>query len=338
MVKQNAKFILTYFLVLSMASVFLAGCGLSGAPQEVWGRAEAKEVDINSKIPGRVVELLVKEGDRVEKGQLLARIDKRDIVAQSDQAQANIKALEAQTIQASSVTELQDQTTRAALNTAKAQLEKTKSDLNLAESDYNRFKELVETGAISKQVFDTYRTKYQVAQAAYAQAQAGVVAAEAGLLQTQVNLANEAAMRSKVAQASAMLQQVAVSLDETEIRAPFGGIITTKYVDAGAMVSTGMPIVAIQDPLDNWLNFKLPETTISSFQLGDNVLIMGRDNKLKLEGRVVDISKKPEFATYRATNERGENDIITFNVKVQVNSDSVRPGMRFRLVEWTRAQ
>lgn len=323
-----------YCLLVIMLTALLAGCGGNkAAAPDLWGSAEAKEVDINSKIPGRVISLLVKEGDSVEKGQLLARIDNRDIIAQANQARANIKAIEAQTVQASTVTTLQDQTTQAALHTAKAQLEKAHSDLVLAESDYQRFSELVATKAISPQQFDTYRAKYQVAQAAYAQAQANVTAAEAGLLQTDVNTANEEALRNKTAQAQAALQQVEVSLDETEIRAPFAGIITAKYVEEGAMVSQGMPLVAIQDPADNWVNLKIKETELSHYFIQQVVQLQGRDGVLKLPGTIVDISKKPEFATYRATSERGDNDIITFNVKIQVNSEKVRPGMRFKLID-----
>lgn len=324
---------LNYVLLLFISAALLTGCGSSAVAPEVWGRVEAKEVDINSKIPGRVVSLLVKEGDRVTKGQILAHIDNRDIVAQVNQSKANIKALDAQTAQATTVTALQDQTAKASLNTAQAQLEKAQSDLALAENDYNRFRELVASGAISKQLFDTYRTKYQVAQAAYSQAQAGLASAQAGLLQTNVNIANEDAMRSKVAQAQATLQQVEVSLDETEIRSPFDGIITAKYVEEGAMVSQGMPLVAIQDPLDNWVNLKVKETELSRYFVQQQVKMQGRDSKLVLDGTIVDISKKAEFATYRATNERGDNDIITFNVKIQVNSDKIRPGMRFKLMD-----
>jgi HlyD family secretion protein len=264
---------------------------------------------------------------------VLAHIDNRDIVAQVNQARANIKALDAQTAQAATVTVLQDQTAKAAVHTAQAQVAKAESDLTLAESDYNRFNELVASGAISKQLFDTYLTKYQVAQAAYTQAQAGVAAAQAGLLQTNVNTANEEAMHSKVTQAQATLQQVEVSLDETEIRAPFDGIITAKYVEEGSMVSQGMPLVAIQDPLDNWVNLKVKETDLSRYFIQQSVKLQGRDSNLILPGTITDISKKAEFATYRATSERGDNDIITFNVKIQVNSDRIRPGMRFKLID-----
>lgn len=327
---------IVYCLLLVLSVTLTAGCGARAAAPEMWGRAEAKEVDLNSRIPGRVVSLLVKEGDRVTQGQVLAHIDNRDIVAQVNQAKANINAINAQAAQAATVTALQDQTAKAALRTAQAQLEKAQSDLALAESDYHRYSELLESGAISRQLFDTYRTKYQVAQAAYSQAQAGIATAQAGLLQTHVNTANEEAMRGKLAQAQAVLQQVEVSLDETEIRAPFDGIITAKYVEEGAMVSQGMPLFAIQDPLDNWINLKVKETELTRYALQQPVKVQGRDGNLVLAGTIVDISKKAEFATYRATNERGDNDIITFNVKIQVNSDKVRPGMRFKLMDGVR--
>lgn len=328
-----------YIILLVVSAASLTGCGknASVSASEIWGRAEAKEVDINSKIPGRVVNLLVKEGDQVKKGQVIAHIDNRDIIAQANQARANINALDAQAAQAATVTTLQDQTAKAALHTSRAQLEKAQSDLDLAENDYKRFSKLLASGSISRQLFDTYRTKYEVAQAAYSQAEAGVAAAQAGLLQNNVNAANEESVRSKAAQAQAALQQVDVALDETEIRAPFDGIITAKYVEEGAMVSQGMPLVAIQDPLDNWVNIKVKETELSNYFIQQQVKLQGRNSQLIVDGTVVDISKKAEFATYRATNERGDDgDIITFNVKIQVNSDKIRPGMRFKLMDGAR--
>lgn len=323
---------LTFPLLLILSTTTLTGCSTTSNAPEIWGRAEAKEVDVNSKIPGRVVTLLVKEGDQVTKGQILARIDNRDIMAQTNQARANIKAIDAQTTQAATVTALQDQTTKSNLRSAEAQLEKAQSDLALAENDYKRFRELLQSGATSRQLFDTYQAKYQVAQAAYSQSEANMASAQAGLLQTTANMANEQSMQSKVVQAQAALEQVEVSLDETEIRAPFDGIITSKYIEEGAMVSQGTPLVAIQDPYDNWVNFKIKETDLSHYAIHQSLNLQGRDSNLNLSGKIIDISKKAEFATYRATSERGDNDIITFNVKVQVNSDKIRPGMRFKLL------
>lgn len=319
-------------LCIMLLSIVLNGCSFNQTQAEVWGRTEAREVDINSKIAGRVVELLVKEGDSVKKGQVLARIDNREIIAEVNQAKAGEESISAQLNQATTNTGLQDQTLQAALTVAKAKLATAQSQLELAESDFNRFSKLVDSGAISQQTFESYRSKYNVAMAAREEAQAGVISAEANLSQGKANRENEEVLRSKVAEASAQIEQTQVSLDETEIRAPFDGIITAKYVEVGAMISTGIPLVSIQDPKDNWVNIKVAETDLSQYQIGKHIQLEGRDKALKVEGDIVDISKKAEYATYRATNERDKQDIITFNVKIQVDSDKIRPGMRFKLI------
>lgn len=321
-----------YFLLAAFMTAILGGCSGGASTKEVWGRAEAKEVDINSKIPGRILSLMVKEGDRVEKGQVIARIDNRDIVAQANQAKAAIRAMEAQILQASTATSLQDQTSQATVDAAQAQVNKAAADLALAEADYRRFSKLVKSGSISRQLFDTYETRYEAAKSTYDQAQSSLAKAQAGLLQVSISKHTEETTQGKLQQSQAALQQVEVALDETEIKAPFAGIITAKYVEEGAMVSTGMPLVAIQDPTDNWVNVKVKETELSKYQLNQTLNLQGRDSALKVQGTIVDISKKPEFATYRATNERDDTDIITFNVKIQVNSDKLRPGMRFKII------
>jgi HlyD family secretion protein len=320
-------------LLLVMFAALLGGCNkeASSVP-EVWGRVDAKEVDINSKIPGRVVKLLVKEGDQVAAGQVIAKIDNRDINAKANQARAAINAIASQTNQAATATTLSDQTAQATLDAARAQLEKAASDLALAESDYKRFTKLANSGSISRQLFENYEARYKAAQSGYAMAESQVAKAQAGLLQTNMSRSNEDAAKSKLSQAQAVLQEVEVAMDETEIKAPFAGIVTAKYVEEGAMVSSGMPLIALQAPTENWLNLKVKETELSKYQLNQTLQLEGRDSKLKVDGIIVDISKKPEFATYRATNERGDNDIITFNVKIQLNSDKVRPGMRFKVI------
>lgn len=336
--KKNVKKYGLQFVCGSMVLLLLLmtmGCGGKKSTEDhaqVWGRADAKEIDINSKIPGRVVELSVKEGDVVKKGQVIAHIDKRDLEAQHGQYEANIKAIEAQQQQAAAVTKMQSGTSQSALGEAQAAAEKAKAQLELAAATDARYAELLDGGAVSKQEYDNVHSNYEAAQAAYTQTQSSIAKADSGLMQTEVNQANEHTISQNLEKAQAALEQLDVSLDETEIRAPFDGVITAKYIEEGSMISAGMPLVAIQDPLDNWVNLKVPETELSAYQLNQQVELVGRDGKTKVQGTITDISKKSEFATQRATSERGDDsDIISFNVKIQVNSDVLRPGMRFRL-------
>ena len=320
--------------ILLSALLVLAslGCGSQAESKVEWGRADAKEIDVNSKVAGRVVELLVKEGDEVKAGQVIARIDKRDLEAKKAGYEANIAAIEAQQLQAASVTSMQTGTTQSALAAAQHAQDKAASDLALAQADYQRYSDLVASGAVSRQVFEQYQTKYEVAQSTYGQAGASVRQAQAALGQRDVDTANEAATAKKLEQAQAALQEVEVSLDETEIRAPFDGIITEKYVEEGSMISNGTPLVAVQDPTDNWVDLKVPETQLADFRVGQDLTLVGRDGKTKVTGTITDISKKAEFATQRATSERGDaSDIVSFNVKIQINDPVLRPGMRFRL-------
>ena len=321
-------------LLLALAVVCLAsGCSLQkeAASDELWGRADAKEIDINSKVAGRVVQLRVKEGDTVKQGDIIAYIDQRDLLAQKAQAEANIKALQAQVRQSGVVTDLQDSTSKSQVDTASAGLDSAQSNLDLAEKDFNRYQELYAQGAVSKSVFDAYKTKYEVAQSAYSQAQSSVSSAQAGLLQTDANLAATDAAQKKLEAAQAQLQQIEVSLDETEIKAPFDGIITAKYIEEGSMISLGTPLVALQDPNDTCVDLKIPEPTRKDFHLAQVQTLQARDGVTRVQGTITDISQKSEFATQRASSERGnDTDIISFNVKVQVNSDALRPGMRFQ--------
>ena len=97
------------------------------------------------------------------------------------------------------------------------------------------------------------------------------------------------------------------------------------------MISSAIPIFALQNPLDNWIDFKVDETAINKFSIGQSLKVRGRDGSTVLDGTVESIRRKADFATQKATSERGDVDVIAFNVKVRTNSDAVWSGMRFSL-------
>jgi hypothetical protein len=271
--------------VMLIAALAISGCDKKDNPDDstVWGQADATEISINTKIPGRLVDLYVQEGVRVHKGDVLAQIDAREVSAMNAAAKAKISAAEAARLQA-------------------------EANLDQARRDLARYEELYRAGAISRSMYENLQSKCDILAAACEQAEANVEAS------------------------TEAFNQSAVNVGETVITAPFDGIVTTKYVDAGAMVSTGMPIVGLQDPSKNWVNFKVKETDLDKYKLNSEVTLYGRNKDLQVKGTIVDISQKPNFATYRATSERGDDqDIITYNVKVQVDDPRIHPGMRFRM-------
>ena len=272
----------------TLAAVLLvSGCSNQDKHEEtfLWGQADATEVDVNTKVPGRLVELYVKEGSLVHKGDVLAKIDAREQNALKAAAKAKVEEARAASL-------------------------KARANLEQSERDVARYASLYQSGAVSREIYENYSSQRDVYAATYKQSEAALIAAAEAYKQSDIHLG------------------------ETNIIAPFDGIVTTKYSDLGAMISTGMPIVAVQNPQDNWINFKVKETDLDKYKLNDRVKLIGRNGDLQLDGTIVDISHKPNFATYRATSERADaQDIITFNVKVQTDSLQVKPGMRFRIAQ-----
>ena len=102
-------------------------------------------------------------------------------------------------------------------------------------------------------------------------------------------------------------------------------------MEEGSLISSSVPICAIQDINDNWVDFKVKETDLHKFQLGDTVELTGRNDDVKITGTIESIRRKADFATQKATSERGETDVMAFNVKIRTDNASLWPGMRFCL-------
>ena len=186
--------------------------------------------------------------------------------------------------------------------------------------------------AIPVQLYDTYKSKLDDAIAAQQAAQANVDSANAALLQNAQNQAQIQAAREQAQALQGQLDSVNVNLEETEIRAPFEGVITKKYVEEGTLISNTVPIFSLQDRHDNWVDVKVKETEINDFQIGDKVKLQGRNDSLIIDGIVESIRRKGDFATQKATNERSDFDIMAFNVKIRTDNDAVWSGMRFKIL------
>lgn len=331
---RNGLKLMTIVLCLTAGlSVFLWQTHKAKADETgIWGMADAKEINVNSKVAGRVVELCVAEGDYVEKGQIIARIDTDTQKTQQQQAQAAVAAQYAQLQQVVIASQSAAGTQDANLRAAEARTAQAQTAVNLAAKEEARYRQLLSADAVSQEVYDTYRSKREEAEATLRAAQAEVSSAQAALLKNEENKSLEQAAREQVAALQGQLDEVNVSLAETEIRAPFSGVITQKYVEEGALISGSVPLYALQDAGDNWIDFKIKETDLAGFHVGDKVSVQGRDGDLQLTGTIESIRRKGDFATQKATSERGEVDVMSFNIKVRMDDERIWPGMRFRLL------
>ena len=220
----------------------------------------------------------------------------------------------------------------ASLRAALAREAQAQTALDLAAKDEARYRELLAADAVPAQTYDAYCSKLEDAQAVLTAAQAEVAGARANFLKNDENKALERATREQAEALQGQLDAVEVMLGETEIFAPFAGVITKKFAEEGMLISTPVPLYSLQDTNDNRVDFKVSETELKDFALGETVNLIGRDGSTRISGTIESIRRKADFATQKATSERGDTDVIAFNVKVRTNNPSVWSGMRFRLV------
>lgn len=228
------------------------------------GTVEAKVVvGVSSKITGRIVELYADQGDRVKRGQLLARLENEDLVHQQHQSEAGLNR------------------SAAGLNVEQANLQKAMANLALAEKNAQRFKTLSEKNLISRMEAEQYDTACQVAREEVARSKAAV---DAVRMEQQAGQAGLGFARSKVS--------------DTQIFAPQDGVIITRDLEQGATVTPGMPIFTMADPKTVWVKANVDETQLKGVSIGREAVITLRSSAgEQLSGRVARLGRQSDRVT-----------------------------------------
>ena len=302
------------------------------AALELTGIVTTDEVVVSSQVQGQLNQLLVKEGDLVKQGQLLAVIlpleQKADVAfyahseeqsaAQVTQAGADLKYQEAQT---------HDQIRQAEANLASAQSQVTEAQANLenARLDAQRNKELYSQGVVSAQVYDQSRTTFDADQAHVEALEKQVQSARAALALAQSNEqqseARRAALKASVHQLAAMGAQktkAQVQLGYTEIRSPSDGIVDVRAALEGEVVNPAQPIVSLINPDNLWVRIDVPETYIDQIRLGDQFSVR-LPSGAQRSGTVFYRGADAAYATQRDVS-RTKRDIKTFEVRLRCDN------------------
>lgn len=223
-------------------------------------RVSGTIVSVSSKVTGKVSEVLAAEGDKVKAGQVVARIDPRDFLAQKAQAEASLAAAKAnyeQVLAGSRPQEIQQ---------AKAGADQAAANLDNAAKNYERMRKLYADGAISASQRDNAQTAWQVANEAYKAAAQALDLAETGSREETIRAA-----AAQVKQAEAALEAVKLNNAETTIVSPVDGVVALKSVNAGEVVVTGQPLFSVVNTNDLWVNARIEETYIHKLQVGQLV-------------------------------------------------------------------
>ena len=287
-------------------------------PEVIQGEMEVEEYRVSSKVPGRILELRVKEGDMVKAGDTLAILEAPDVKAKMAQAQSAADAAAAMEQMA------KNGARKEQLQAAKQLVEQAKAGLEIAEKSYNRMKILYEEEVVSAQKYDEAEAMYKSAQAQMKAAQSQYDMAVNGARAEERRAASATA-----GQARGAVQEVTSYINETVQIAQMAGEVTDVYPKVGELVGTGSPIMSIAVMDDQWATFNIREDQLTGVQIGTDmtVQIPALDKELKM--KVYHMKDKGSFAAWKATKASGQYDQKTFEVKARPveKIEGVRPGM-----------
>lgn len=248
------------------------------------GRLEATEVDVASKIAGRLREVLPHEGDMVEAGAVVARLDADDLRAQ-------VRAAEAQVEQA-----------RKAVEQTQAGMRKSKSDVSLAGKTLKRSEELVNKGFISRNKLDTDLTGMEGAMAGVAEARGRIGEADAA-----------------VAVAEAKRDALLVTLADSELKAPISGRALYRLAEPGEVLAAGGKALTLLDLTDMSMTIYLPTDRAGRVALGSAArIVLDALPEQVIPAHVSFVAPKAQF-TPREVETRSEREKLMFRIKVKAD-------------------
>lgn len=274
------------------------------------GRLELERLDIATLYAGRIEEIYVKEGQRVEKNQPLARLS-------STQSQSQVEASEAQILSAKAQVEnAKAQKLRAeeAVMRANAEMNAQQQQAKVAKLELDNAKKLRRENLVSASELERRQANYKAALAAVETAKAAKAEAQAGVNQVQATISQA---QAGVNQAEAQSKQANSQNDDMLIRTPIAGRVEYKIVDVGNVVGAGSKIVSLLNPKDVYLNIFLPAHQSNSVKIGDEtrIKIDGSDNVFP--ANITYVASEAQF-TPKSIETEEERTKLMFKVKLRV--------------------
>lgn len=322
--------------VLITAFLFISRKDGKDEPIVTTGIVEGTEVNLSSRVSGRISEFCCKEGDRVSGGHVLVRLDSNDIKASVEQARAGVLRGRADITSAEASVKNSEANIRSAeaeIDSANADKERTKSQMAEAEKEMHRAEFLYKNELISIKEVDLAMMTYETSTASYNAAEAKIKTAvarkESAISQLNSSRSLVASATARLKEAEAALNFQEARLDDTVIRTPISGTVVLKAMETGEVVSPGITILSIVDLDDLWVRIDMEETLIGFVKIGNEVAIhVDGMPGVTFNGTVAEIGKEADFATQRDVT-RGRQDIKTFGIKIKTTdkTGTLKPGM-----------
>lgn len=289
------------------------------APEYIQGEAEATEVRISGKVPGRIERFMFNEGDRVCQGDTVALLDSPEVMAKYSQAEAAEAAARA-------LNQKADRGTRSEQVVMAYQTwQKAKAAAEVAKKTFDRVEKLYENEVVPAQRRDEAEANYKAMLATEQAAKAQYDMAKNGAQEEDKMAANAQLNRAKGAVA-----EVEAYVRETYLISPISGEVSERYPKVGELVGTGSPVMDVLDLSDMWVAFNVREELLKDFKVGDTfeAIVPALDHR-KVKLVVTYLKDMGSYAAWRATKTTGQYDVKTFRVKARPveKVDGLRPGM-----------
>jgi len=315
-----------FALVIVIVIIFIVGIIVNRPePVIIQGEADASEVRVSGKVPGRIKQFMAEEGTQVKAGDTLVIIDSPELTAKLEQANAAENAAQAQN--------------KKAIKGARKEMivgafemwQKAQVGVDIARKSYDRVQRLFDKGVVPAQKRDEAEAQYKAAVATSSAAKSQYSMALNG-----AESEDKESARALVDRAKGAVNEVKSYMNETTLVSPLDGEITEIYPKRGELVGSGAPIMSIVDLNDMWFTFNVREDLLGGLKMGKTfrVKVPALNDKL-IEVKVNYIKALASYATWKATKTTGQFDVKTFEVRARptVKIADLRPGMTALFVE-----
>lgn len=315
---NNILFAVAGFTAVVIIVAIIGFFALGKEEEVIQGQVDVTEYRVSSKVPGRILELRVKEGDYVKVGDTLAILDAPEVKAKMTQAQSAENA-------ASALSEMAQNGARVEqIRGAYSVLQQAKAGLEIAQKSYNRVQRLFDEGVMSAQKRDEALASYKAMEAQVKAAQSQYDMARNGARREE-----KMASAAQVERAKGAVQEVNSYIHETVQIAQMEGEVSDIYPKVGELVGTGSPIMSISVMKDMWGTFNVREDQLGEMAVGKTFTAFVPAFNKEIKMKVYYMKDEGSYAVWKATKANGQYDLKTFEVKARPvdKIDGLRPGM-----------
>ena len=285
------------------------------------GRIEATEIDVATKLAGRVLEVSVNEGDFVQAGQPLAQMQVDVLDAQRDEAKAQTR----KAVTAVSGAEAEVAARRSNTVVARAMVGQRESELDAAQRRLVRSEALTREGAMAVQELEDDQARVRSAEAVLTGAEAQVSAAQATIVAAQAQVIGAG---SSVAATEATVARVEADIKDSQLKAPRSGRVQYRIAEPGEVLAAGGKVLNLVDLSDVYMTFFLPETVVGKVALGSEVhVVLDAAPRYVIPAKVSFVASTAQF-TPKTVETASERQKLMFRVKAQIDRELLQSHLR----------